>query len=74
VASLAIEVVILFRFGLVAYIAAMYVTNILVLLPLTLDLSAWYIGSSFFVLAVVAALAAWAFRTTLAGRSVFLRD
>ena len=74
VASLSIDVIILFRFGLVAYVAAMYVTNILAQLPLTLDFSSWYVGMSMFVLAALAALAAWAFRTTLAGRSVFLHD
>ena len=74
VASLSIEVIILFRFGLVAYLAAMYVTNILLGLPLTLDFSTWYVSDSMFVLVALAALAAWAFRTALAGRSVFLND
>jgi len=71
VVSLSIDVFILFRFGLVAYVAAVYVTNILGQLPLTLDFSAWYVSDSMFVLVALAALAAWAFRTALAGRSVF---
>jgi hypothetical protein len=73
-ASLAIDVIILFRFGLVAYVAAMYFSNILAQVPLTLDLSAWYVSISMFVLAMLAALAAWAFRTALAGRSLFSDD
>lgn len=74
VVSLSIDVAILFRFGLVAYIAATYVTNILASMPLTLDFSAWYVSISILVMALLAALAAWAFRTALAGRSVFLHD
>ena len=74
VASLTVDVILLFRFGLVAYVVAVYVTNILAQLPLTLDFSSWYVSTSMFVLAALAALAAWAFRTTLAGRSVFLND
>jgi hypothetical protein len=73
VAMLSIDVFVLVRLGLMAYIAATYMTNILCLLPLTLDPSAWYIGDSIFTLGVLAAIAAWAFRATLAGRSL-LRD
>jgi hypothetical protein len=74
VVALSIDVIILFRFGLVTYVAAVYVVNVLVQFPLTLDFSSWYIGDSIFVLVALAALAAWAFRTALAGRSVFLSD
>ena len=74
VVSLSIDVFILFRFGLLAYVVAVYVTNILALLPLTLDFSSWYVSISTFVLVALAAFAAWACRTTLAGRSVFLND
>jgi len=41
--------------------------------PLTLDVSRWYSGYSLVVLLLVAALAAWGFRTTLAGRPL-LKD
>ena len=74
VITLAIDVAILFRFGLFTYIAAAYVTNCLIMMPLTLDFSAWYVSTSMFVLALLAGIAAWAFRTALAGRSVFLHD
>jgi serine/threonine-protein kinase len=71
IATLTIDVVMMVRFGLLAYIVAAYVTNVLVNVPLTLDFSAWYVGSSMFALAVVAALAAWACRAAMAGRGVF---
>ncbi len=74
VASLSLEAAILFRFGLVAYLAAMYTVNVFQLVPLTLDFSAWYVGMSMFVLAGLGAPAVWAYRTATAGRSVFSAD
>jgi hypothetical protein len=60
---------VLLRFGLLALIAT-FLTNALLFASsaLTLDTSRWYFGHSLIVLLLVAALAAWAFQTTLAGR------
>jgi hypothetical protein len=40
-------------------------------LPLTTDSSAWYAGTSLFLLLVLAALAVYGFRIALAGRPIF---
>jgi len=64
---------VLLRFGLLALIALELAWSFLSSSALTLDASRWYFGHSLVVLLVVAALAAWAFRTTLAGRPL-LKD
>jgi len=56
------------RFGLVALIASFFVMVLLQMFPITADFSAWYAGASLFALLSVAALAALAFRASLAGR------
>jgi hypothetical protein len=62
---------VLLRFGLLALIATEMTVNFLWSSPLTLDVSRWYFGYSLVVLLLVAALAAWGFRTALAGRPLF---
>lgn len=42
--------------------------------PLTSDLSAWYADKGLIVVALLVALAAWAFRNALAGRKVLQGD
>jgi hypothetical protein len=64
---------VLLRFGLLAMIATMMAESFLWCSALTLDASRWYFGHSLVVLLVVAALAAWGFRTALAGRPL-LKD
>jgi len=64
---------VLLRFGLLALIATLMAEGFLEHSALTLDTSRWYFGHSLVVLLVVAALAAWAFHTTLAGRPL-LKD
>jgi len=63
----------LVRFGLLA--AAAFVFTVLVFqnMPLTLDLSAWYAGRSFAVLALLAALLTFAGYTALGGKRLFGR-
>jgi hypothetical protein len=39
--------------------------------PITADFSVWYAGASLFALLSVAAMAAFGFRTSLAGRPLF---
>ena len=62
---------ILFRFGLVSLLVGFTVQSVLQSMPLTFDLSAWYAGSTWVTLIVIAALAAWGFFVSLAGRPVF---
>ena len=58
------------RFGLLAWVFANYFGHCLQF-PLTTDFSAWYAGTSLFVLLALAALAAYGFRIALAGRPMF---
>jgi hypothetical protein len=59
------------RFGLVALIASFFVWLSLLLFPITADFSVWYAGASLFALLGVAAIAAFAFHSSLAGRPLF---
>jgi hypothetical protein len=59
------------RFGLVALIASFFVVVLMQMFPLTADFSVWYAGASLFALLGVAALAAFAFPASLAGRPLF---
>jgi serine/threonine-protein kinase len=58
------------RFGLLAWVFTNYFGHFLEF-PLTTDASAWYAGTSLFVLLVLAALAVYGFRIALAGKPVF---
>jgi hypothetical protein len=58
------------RFGLLAWVFANLFGHCLDF-PLTTDPSAWYAGTSLFVLLVLAALAIYGFRIALAGRPMF---
>jgi len=64
---------VLLRFGLLAMIAVELAWSFLSSSALTVDPSRWYFGQSLVVLLLVAALAAWGFRTALAGRPL-LKD
>jgi serine/threonine-protein kinase len=56
--------------GLLAFVVGAFVSSLLFDIVITLDSSAWYLGSNVFVLAVIAALAVWAFYTAT-GRRVW---
>jgi len=45
-------------------------SSLLTLFPMTFDLSAWYAWNTILVLLVLAALAAYGFRMSLAGRRI----
>ena len=64
----------LFRFGLLSALVLFTVGNLLGELPLTHDFSAWYAGSTWMTLLVIAGLTAWGFYVALAGRPVFKDD
>jgi len=60
----------LMRFGLIALLTLYWTNDLLGSLPLTIDVSAWYAGSTAFVIIVVLALAVFAFYTSLGGQNV----
>ena len=58
------------RFGLLALVFNFYFAHFLEF-PLTTDSTAWYAGTSLFLLLVLAAIAIYGFRIALAGRPAF---
>ena len=58
------------RFGLLGLMFAFFFRHFLEF-PLTTDSTAWYAGTTFFVILVLAALAAYGFRIALAGQPAF---
>jgi serine/threonine protein kinase len=62
---------VMLRFGLLSFVVGQCMVNILLLFPITADFSAWYAGSTIFTIAVIVALAGYAFHTALAGRPLF---
>jgi hypothetical protein len=67
----AIAVVIVFRFGLVPLACAAFTVDLLASLPVTSDLSAWYMPAVILALLSVVALAAWAFYQSLGGEPLW---
>jgi serine/threonine-protein kinase len=65
-----IIVVVLLRFGLLTLVSGIFVADLLLPAPLTTTLSAWYAPYGVALLVVVAALAAFAFHSALAGRAL----
>jgi len=59
------------RFGVLAYIVSQFVYQVLAFSPLTLDLSRWYAARGLAFVALILALAVWAFRVSLGGRPAF---
>jgi Protein kinase domain/zinc-ribbon domain len=73
-ASFAVTALLIFaavRFGILAFTVALFVYGLLASAPLTLDLSRWYAARGFLFVALILALAAWAFRVSLGSRPVF---
>ena len=64
----AIAALIMYRYGLVPLVCAIFTVDMLANVPLTADLSAWYISSSFFSFLIVVALAGWGFYHSLGGK------
>jgi hypothetical protein len=69
-AVVAIMTFVLLRLGLLATIVAYAVPQILLNLPITLDSSSWYFGLSMIPIVLVAAVAIYGFRISLAGRKI----
>jgi len=62
---------VLVRFGFLATIVHFFVAGVLTDYPITLDLSAWYVGASWFALLAVIAVAVHGFYASLGGRPFF---
>jgi predicted Ser/Thr protein kinase len=58
------------RFGFVALAVGIFCSDLLGGLPITTDLSSWYIGNSLFVIALIAAMAIWGCYSALAGQKL----
>jgi serine/threonine-protein kinase len=74
IAIYVISAVALVRFGLVTLAAAVFTVDSIGRLPITMNPSSWYFGSTMFVMASVVLLAAWAFHAATAGRKLFTAD
>jgi hypothetical protein len=66
-----IQLFILFRVGLLAWMAAQFVAILFYFFPLTFDFSRWYATHGLAAIVVVVALAVYGFRLSLAGRPLF---
>jgi serine/threonine-protein kinase len=64
---------VLFRFGLLAFIAGAFFYTLLLFFPITTQLSAWYSRIGFAGLALLLAFALYAFHTSLGGQPMFGR-
>ncbi|HEU4477295.1 MAG TPA: serine/threonine-protein kinase [Pyrinomonadaceae bacterium] len=62
---------VLYRYGLLALISALFCVHLLIFFPITSDLSAWYAPDYVLALIVCVALAVFGFYTSLAGQPLF---
>jgi serine/threonine-protein kinase len=70
----AATVLVLVRFGLLAVVAQSLVQELLLVSPLTRDLSAWYAGVSLVVVLIVVVLAGFGFYASLGGRPLLREE
>jgi hypothetical protein len=59
------------RFGLITLTVAVFVTNTLANVPVTLDFSRWYAPATISVPLAMLALGIWGFHTALGGQKIF---
>jgi serine/threonine-protein kinase len=64
-------VLVLYRYGLLATISALFVAHLLIFYPMTTELTAWYATDFVIALIVCVALAAYGFYISLAGQPLF---
>jgi serine/threonine-protein kinase len=67
----AVAVIIVLRFGFVPLACAVFTINLAANVPLSADLSAWYMTSSILALLSVVALAGWGFYYSLGGEPLW---
>jgi len=58
------------RFGFIALAVGLFTVDLLANLPLTTDVSSWYLGNSVFVVLLIAAVAVWGCYCALAGQKL----
>jgi len=66
-----IAVLIVLRFGLIPLAVAIFTVDMALSLPLSADLSAWYMSNSLVALLSVAVIAAWGFYHSLGGQALW---
>jgi len=71
IAVYAVAAIVVLRFGFIALAVGILVANLLLIVPITTSLSAWYAGGSIFVVLLVAAMAVWGAYTALAGQKLW---
>jgi serine/threonine-protein kinase len=64
-------IVVLYRYGLLALISAIFILHWLIFFPVTRDLSAWYAADFVLTLIISLALVGFGFYTSLAGEPLF---
>jgi hypothetical protein len=70
----ALVAALVFRFGLLALSAFIFVDSLITYTQVTASTSAWYFGNDVLLLGSVVALAAWGFHTSIAGRRLWKQD
>ena len=70
VAVYSIAAFVVLRFGFIALAVGIFTVDLLANIPMTTDLSSWYIGSPVFVLLLVAAMAVWGCSAALGGQKL----
>ena len=71
IAIYAIAAFVVLRFGFIALAAGIFTSDLLLNVPITTSVSAWYAGSSIFVVLLVTAMAVWGVYTALAGQKLW---
>lgn len=66
-----LAVFVLYRFGLLAAVAAFFFAHLWVFYPMTTELTAWYAMDFLMGLTICVALAVFGFYTSLAGQPLF---
>jgi hypothetical protein len=69
--SALLTVLVLYRYGLLASISALFLTHLWVFYPITTELGAWYATDFTIALAICVALVGYGFYISLAGQSLF---
>jgi predicted Ser/Thr protein kinase len=67
----AIAAFVVLRFGFIALATGMFTVDLLLNIPVTTNLSAWYMGGTLFVILTVVGLALWGCYTSLAGQKIW---
>ncbi|MGB7555271.1 MAG: protein kinase, partial [Candidatus Korobacteraceae bacterium] len=67
----AIAAFVVLRFGFIALAIGMFTVDVLLNIPVTTNLSSWYLGGSLFVMLTIIGLAVWGFYISLAGQKIW---